>query len=321
MVIEVDGDGGAMVLFTAAGEFLPEPVEPSPDQPVARAIQASLSADVFRLFANEPAAARFEPEGVHEMRRSARRLRADLRAFRPLLDASRAESLEDDLRWLGRALGAVRDLDVIPPLLHASAADLEANLEPLFRGLADRQEEARARLRQALQGELYRSLRARLIEATRQPPVADGADEQCGRLLPELAARVWKRLKKVGRGLDADAPDELFHEARKRAKDTRYAVEAIAPWLPSKPRKNAERFGDHLAKLLKILGEFQDAVVARQWIEQIVASAQHNGPFPLTAGRLVERQHRVARKAREDFLKAWESFDRAKRRRWMKAGG
>ena len=47
------------------------------------------------------------------MRVATRRMRAILRAARPLLDPEWVRSLRAELGWLGGALGPVRDLDVL----------------------------------------------------------------------------------------------------------------------------------------------------------------------------------------------------------------
>ena len=47
------------------------------------------------------------------MRVATRRLRAFLRAGSELLDPEWSEPLRDELKWLGGALGPVRDLDVL----------------------------------------------------------------------------------------------------------------------------------------------------------------------------------------------------------------
>jgi CHAD domain-containing protein len=66
-----------------------------------------------------------DPEDLHEMRVAVRRLRAILRAGRALFERKWTEDLRGELRWLGRALGRVRDLDV---LLASLRARLEAAL-------------------------------------------------------------------------------------------------------------------------------------------------------------------------------------------------
>ena len=62
-----------------------------------------------------------------------RRLRALLRAARPMIDRGWADELRDELRWLGAALGEVRDLDVLLEHLEDEAAELEAGRRPGIR--------------------------------------------------------------------------------------------------------------------------------------------------------------------------------------------
>ncbi len=54
-----------------------------------------------------------DPENVHQARVATRQLRSDLRAFRSMLDAAWCDHLRQELAWLGQALGAVRDGDVL----------------------------------------------------------------------------------------------------------------------------------------------------------------------------------------------------------------
>ena len=54
-----------------------------------------------------------ESEELHQMRVATRRLRAFQRAGSELLDPEWSESVRDELKWLGGALGTVRDLDVL----------------------------------------------------------------------------------------------------------------------------------------------------------------------------------------------------------------
>ena len=50
-------------------------------------------------------------EELHDMRVATRRLRAALALFSTVLPV-RAQTFREELGWLGRVLGAVRDLDV-----------------------------------------------------------------------------------------------------------------------------------------------------------------------------------------------------------------
>jgi len=68
-----------------------------------------------------------------------------------------------------------------------------------------------------------------------------------------------------------------------------------------------------------ILGEHQDATVACREIRRIVAERPGDGPFNLTAGRLLERQAIAASDSRVKSFKIWDRLDRANNRRWMKS--
>jgi hypothetical protein len=67
-----------------------------------------------------------------------------------------------------------------------------------------------------------------------------------------------------------------------------------------------------------VLGEHQDAIVACQEINRLVAERPHDGPFNLAAGRLLERQEQAAGAARSQFFEVWAKLDRKKNVRWLK---
>ena len=77
-------------------------------------IRSAVARSTIRLVAHEPITRVGEdPEGVHQARVAVRRLRSDLRTFRPLLDRDWAEALRVELRWLGGLLAPVRDAEVL----------------------------------------------------------------------------------------------------------------------------------------------------------------------------------------------------------------
>ena len=96
-----------------------------------------------------------------------------------------------------------------------------------------------------------------------EPRFRDGAAEQPARAIARrLVAKPRKRFERHARDLDRRAPDAALHEARKRAKQVRYASEAVAPLLGKRARVAAERF----AEVQQVLGDHQDAVVAGAWL-------------------------------------------------------
>ena len=75
---------------------------------------------------------------MHQARVATRRLRSDLRTFRSLLDPEWTKSLRDDLKWLGRDLGAVRDAEVLLDRLRGHAERLPADDQATARKIIQR---------------------------------------------------------------------------------------------------------------------------------------------------------------------------------------
>ena len=293
------------------------PARIQPRDPAAVAVRAAIARGVRRIMVNDARTRLGEMEPLHQMRVGTRRLRSDLRTFRDLVDAEWARSLRDELRWLGQALGDVRDMDVMLERLHAAADDLEPDLAGLFEQLEARREVARERLLGVLRGARYVKLLDRLVEAAAAPPLTAAADRPAGDVLPRLAHRAWKKARRPGRELGGDSPDPDFHAVRKRAKQARYAAEAVAPALGRARGEQAKQFAHRAADIQDVLGELQDAVVAKETIEEFAADGSHPAAVSVAAGRLLERQHAARARARSDFAGAWRRLDRRKRRRWM----
>src|SRR5256714_393130 len=175
----------------AAAEPDVTPIAVSPDDPAAKAVQAALAAGLSRLIANDAPTRLGDTEGLHQMRVATRRLRSDLRTFRPIIDRSWADGLSEELRWLGGLLGSVRDADVQLERLHAEDSDLLGELKPYVERLRQNQSNGRDALLEALRGERYVTLLDRLVDAERDPLVSEGARRPAGQVLPDLAKRAW----------------------------------------------------------------------------------------------------------------------------------
>jgi CHAD domain-containing protein len=294
------------------------PARIRPRDPAAVAVRAAIGRGVRRIMLNDARTRLGEPEPLHQMRVGTRRLRSDLRTFRDLLDPEWVRTMRSELKWLGAALGDVRDLDVMLERLGAAGQDLEPRLNDLLGELEAQHEVARERLLGALRSQRYVNLLDRLVEAAAAPPLTAAADLPAEEALPPLARRAWRRVRGPGRKLDGKSPDTDFHEVRKRAKQARYAAEAVAPALGSQRGREARRFAKRAADVQGVLGELQDAVVAEETIERFVAGDDerpHEVHF--AAGRLLERQHAARRDARRGLGAAWRKLDCKKRRRWM----
>jgi CHAD domain-containing protein len=293
------------------------PQRPRPRAPAADAVKAALAAGVRRMILNDPRTRLGEVEPLHQMRVGTRRLRSDLRTFKPLLDEEWAQSLRDELKWVGNALGEVRDLDVQLSRLREEGADLAQDLAPLFEALERRREDARRALLADLNSDRYVRLLDRLVEAAQSPQVSPRAQRAAAVVLPPLVLKAWRKMRLPARRLSDDSPAPDFHRVRVLAKRARYAAEAVAPALGSR-RRAAQRFAKRAADVQDVLGELQDGVVATDTIEGFARKHPGDGRSSLALGRMLERESRAMDGARSAFPGAWRRLARRKRRRWFK---
>lgn len=296
--------------------YVPED-EPSasPGDPASRAITASLRSAIGRLGAAEELARRGDVEGVHRLRTTCRRLRSELRAFRELIDPEWGGRLEGELRWLGGAIGEVRDLDVLRERFEKGETEEDRReLAPLFGWLSRRHEKATRHLHATLDGERFRALVDELHAGLAEPPLAPAASKRCRKVLPPLVEKAWKRLRDDAEGLAADSPDEAFHEVRKRAKRARYTTELIAPALGPKVQKPANKHVRLARKIQDLLGEHQDAVVAATEVENFLNREEHPVEFKRAAAALLGRLRLAADASRDAFLILRPKLDRKRYR-------
>ncbi len=233
------------------------------------------------------------PDAVHQMRVSARRLRSVLKTYRSLFPRDEAAPVRDELKWLGTVLGAARDEEVLAAhfeeALDAQAPDLvrgpvRYRLVSAHReGYADAHADAVA----VLDGERYTDLLT-LLGILFQEATERGT----GDVAKELRV-ARKKVLKAGKAAALDkgtrGPDEAVHDLRKRAKALRYAGEAVAA-----SRKDARKAAKAAENLQEILGDFQDAVVARDRTLETADRARAAGEDTFTYGVIAAIE--VARK-------------------------
>jgi CHAD domain-containing protein len=294
------------------------------DDPVGDVVCSVLNVAALRIAGTDVDARRGDPEGIHRLRTTTRRLRSELRSLENVIDGRFRQQLEAELKWLAGCLGAVRDLDILLARLKKAAGEQdhdrsrESALAPLFAELNARHEQTARALNDALRSDRYRDLLASLERAAARPVLLESAVERCRAALPEAAAVAWRRLKKQARALRPSDPDAEFHELRKRAKRARHTAELIAPIMGRRTARAAGTFIRLLTQVQDTLGEHQDAVVAAEEIEHALARHADDPDFVSAANNLLVRERDKAQDARQFFFKVWDKLDRKKTRRWMK---
>ncbi|GAA3739498.1 CYTH and CHAD domain-containing protein [Micromonospora maritima] len=270
------------------------------------------------LVGNHAAAYQGDEDAVHDMRVAVRRLRATLRTFRGLWDRRKSEAVRAELRWLGGELGRVRDVQVMAARLDTAVHDLpdELVLGPVPARVGERfaAELARstAALRAALDSDRYPELLARLDRLVESP--AGEVDRRW------VDRRIRRVLRRADDRLDAalavagPAGDVALHEARKKYKAARYAVEVREPAVG----KPAARLVKRLKALQDLLGTHQDSVVTREVLRRQALQAYAEGENTFTYGLLHARQAEAAGHDRPAVIRARDRARRRRVRRWLR---
>ena len=275
----------------------------------------------LRLHADNPPA-----HDIHQARVATRRLRSDLKTFRPALDPIWVRHSRDEFRWLGSALGNVRDVDVLMSGLSsedvASPTDAAGQRE-LLGHLSEQRRSACRQLAEAMDDARYLLLLDRLHAGGQKPPFramwgsahsknrSPVADSSARAALPRLVRRSWRSLQKQVRRAGDHPTNGDLHRIRIKAKQLRYASEAAVPVLGGRARRTAIA----AEKLQTVLGEHHDAVTAEEWLwsEALVGSPWTS----FTAGRLTSQERRRQRRLRRRWPAVWRGLDRQKVIGWL----
>ena len=194
-------------------------------------------------------------EGVHQRRVALRRTcRSAFRIYRPCCAAGASSRWRSSVRWLGKILGAARDLDVLQiELLDPAIETLGEGkqLAPLLTNLNTRKSAAYAQVGEALSSPRYRHLLIDLCALRHADDLGKAAEDGPGldQPLAELAShalsRAHRKLLKRGNGFQTLSKPER-HEVRIALKRLRYALDFFGGVFESEGKK---KFIKRLARL------------------------------------------------------------------------
>jgi CHAD domain-containing protein len=347
--VEVELTGGSRELLDAAdkllhrnglrrsGQFaklaraldLPAPEsghrrQTGPAAPSGDVLVGYIEAQVSALKALDPMVRGDEPDAVHQMRITTRRLRSTLQTFTRFFSRAGTEPLIGELRWLGAVLGEARDAEVLAAHLAARLGQLSAEevVGPVAARItghfASIGAQARAEIAEALDSPRYFALLDRLDHLIAVPPVTDLASRAAQEVLPAAVRRAYKktsrRMRRALREVEGERGDVALHQARKAAKQARYAGEAVM----SAFGKAASQFAKRMKKLQSVLGAHQDAVIARQVTRELGMSAHLAGENAFTYGLLYNRDDAEAGRLRRRARRTWRTASRLGSARWLR---
>jgi triphosphatase len=254
-------------------------------------------------------------EELHDMRVASRRLRAALSLFEDVLPAT-VIALSGELAWLGRTLGAVRDLDVqleqvarwlteVPEPDRAALAALRSLLE-------NQHAVARTEMLEALDSRRYEMLVRRLGRtlSARHQSRSGQASRPARAMAPDLIESSFRSFRKAADGISPESPPADYHRLRAQGKRARYTLEFLGDLYPGQ----TEPLIKALTSLQDILGLHQDADVAIDRLRRLAAQEEALGAETIFAmGEIAERYRQSMIDLRARFPKAYRQ---ASGRRW-----
>jgi CHAD domain-containing protein len=278
---------------------------------------AYLRAQRDALVALDPAVRRDLPDSVHRMRVATRRARSAFRSFAKVLDRAVTDPIGEELKWLAGELGVDRDQEVLTERLTAA---LEALPRPLVTGPVRnrlrtwsraRSSGSRRRLIAVLDGKRYLALLDALDRLVDDPPLLPAAAGEPSKVIAKAVRKDFGQVAALVEEALGQPPgperDLALHEARKKAKRTRYSAEVAAPALGA-PAADLVR----LMKFLQgLLGDHQDSVMTREALRDLAVQAHAAGENAFTYGLLYGREERRAELAEAALPEAWGTISGA----------
>jgi len=284
-------------------------IELDPDGNAAQAFRTIAFSCLHHLAANRDAVCRGSPEGVHQLRIGARRLRAAMSAFKDMTGGPEAEAIKGELKWITEQLAPARDFqvlldDVLLPLREAYPD--EPGVPLLISDIEGRRREGLKTARATLNSERYRKAILQialwlaagqwsrsddpLLRSWRERPIKDHAREV-------LHHRAKKIVKKGKRLQELDRAQR--HKLRIAVKKLRYSTEFFASlFAGSKAAKTRKSFETTLRALQTTLGNLNDIAVHQQLASELAGTKQQTRERPqeayamgLVIGREQKRAH------------------------------
>ncbi|SES45238.1 CHAD domain-containing protein [Streptomyces sp. yr375] len=261
----------------------------------------------------DPAVRLEAEESVHDMRVATRRLRSTFRSFGKVLDRTVTDPIAVELKWLAGELGVGRDQEVLSERLAAGLDDLPHPLvsgpvrERLQSWAKAQHHGSRRRLLGALDSQRYLTLLDTLDALVAGPPLLKAAGGDPEKVLAKAVRKDFAKVSALVEEAMGQPPgtdrDLALHEARKKAKRTRYAAETANPALGGP----AKALTKSMKSLQSLLGEHQDSLMARVTLRELSAVAHAAGESAFTYGVLYGREEQRATAVETELPAQWKT--------------
>ncbi len=250
-------------------------------------------------------------EYLHQLRIAVRRSRTVQRQLAAVFPRWELPGFRSEFRWLQRATGDARDLDVyieeLDSLRQLLPDAIRDDLRPLRPVLAHGRLAARADMGRALLSPRTRNLFEdweRLLETLVELPSHDrpAAERPIGELAGRRIRKVYQRIVRMGDAIDGASPAADYHELRKKGKELRYLLELFG--LPLFGEAAVAPMVRSLKALQDVLGRHQDREVQIAMLRLAgdeVAGLRGGAAACMAMGVLIDRLRSDERAARTEF--------------------
>lgn len=247
-----------------------------------------------------------DAEGVHQMRVALRRMRSAIAIFRKML-AEKPELIED-LRWLVRLLGEVRDLDVfaIETLQPVQDQLNHPGVKQLQKRVLQERQAALAELRAALESQRYQRLLLDFgtwLESILPRPI----EKPLQKFAKDILQKRQLQLCRHGKNLQVLEAQER-HALRIAAKKLRYASEFFSSLYPA---RKTRRYLSRLTQLQDVLGALNDISVAESLLGRM-AKGRSDQSTQEARGILMGWNGLRAKRNLARLNRAWDRFQQTK---------
>jgi CHAD domain-containing protein len=261
-----------------------------------------------------------DSEFLHDFRVAVRRTRSGLTQLKGVLPPKITETMKNEFAYLGQITGPTRDLDVYllyeENYLARLPGVLREGLAGFFAEMADRRQQEREKMIDALQSPRYRKIISDW-QAYLDRDDGDDPSRHSERPVYEYARKIiyrrYDRIMKKGGAIGPSSPDEDLHRLRIQCKKLRYSLEFFSSLFPT---EEIARVIKQLKGLQNNLGDFNDLSVQQDMLQDYLATIKPGSDKELklaaAIGGLLAALHHEQSDVRNRFVATFGKFSGSK---------
>lgn len=278
------------------------------DQTITAAARRAIIFGALALERHREAAVAGQSEPIHQLRVTARRLRASLDLFGGVIHATYSRIIERDLTWMAQAAGGAREREISAAIFRRRASKLDPtlaeSLAAVYTTLLSERSLKMHDLQSVVGSKRYRALLARLENPrVRKVYPASLLGAEAASMLRPIARSVAR----AGAALDESSTPRTIHRLRVRVKRLRYAVELLS----ALGGKRSRRLLSRLEVLQDLLGDLNDLSVATAWLINFSRTAGADPGALMAAGAMAQALRSRSAKLARRSVKAWRKLDKS----------